>query len=470
MEKVNKSQKAKEFFLKNNKFIFVAAISLLLFFANLFSPLWIVATVLTLAFYIFLNVGEIVAFSLYFNMFSGIETFYIASLLCGFAVIVTKYVIDLVKKRKKIHVLPLSITLTFIVLFSLINYGYDSNGALQGALIVSLLLVSYLLFVYRKQINVNESFRALILGIAVSTVLALVSMAIPNFAHKIYHFDGTYKRLKLLCLHQNHLAVICLFAMSYYAHKIINQKGKLWKNLSVLVVLLVIGLFTMSKAFIVVAAFIVLYLFVYLIVIYKKKSLKFVIPSLIALVIICFIAKDLVLKIINRFVAYNTTSSFINQITTGRSGIWYEYFTYVSSSVKKMMFGVGLFSKELISIGPHNVFVYFLYRSGLVGIIMLGVLIWSYLREYDGKFSIHFRNCLPILTFIIVAMEEMIFSDRFYFFMVLALMLIFKPKEETQEETKEEGTEEPAEELPKVAEKTKSSKKKKNGKKEQFEN
>lgn len=467
MEKVNKTQKAKEFLLKNNKIIFVAAISLLLFFANLFSPLWIAATCLTLVFYAFLSVGEIVAFTMYFNMFSGIETFYIASLLCGFLVIVIKYIIDLVRKRKKIHILPLSITMTFIVLFSLINYGYDSNGALQGALIVSLLLVSYLLFVYRKEINVNESFRALILGIAVSTVLGLISMAIPNFAHKIYHFDGTYKRLKLLCLHQNHLAVICLFAMSYFAYKIINQKGKLWKNLSVMVILLAIGLFTLSKAFIVVAAFIILYLFIYLIVIYKKKSLKFVIPCVILLIAVCFIAKDLVLKIINRFVAYNTTSSFINQITTGRSAIWYEYFTYVASSVKKMMFGVGLFTQELVRIGPHNVLVYFLYRSGLVGLIMLGALIWSYLREYDGKLSIHFRNCLPILTFIIVAMEEMIFSDRFYFFMVLAIMLIFKPKEEIQEETQEEKIEETAESVPQKEE-TKLSKKKKNGKKEQF--
>ena len=431
MEKVSSLQKIRDFCLKYNKIIFVAIITGLLFFANLFSPLWIVATVLTLAFYVFLSVGEIVAFCMYFNMFSGIETFYIASLLCGLAVIIAKYVIGLARKKTKVYVLPLTLTFLYIVTFSLINYGYDSNGALQGALIISLLIVSYLLFVYRKQISVDECFKALMLGVVVSTVLALLSMAIPNFAHKIYHFDGTYKRLKLLCLHQNHLAIICLFAMSYYVYKLVNKKGKTWANILFIVVLLALGLFTLSKAFIVVAAVIILYAFISSIVIYKKKSLKIVIPCFIIMIAACFIAKDLVLKIIDRFVAYNKSSSFMSQITTGRSGIWYRYFNEISSSVQKLLFGVGLFSKELVKIGPHNVLVYFLYRSGLIGIILLAMIIWSYLRAYNGKLAISLKNCLLVIVFIVVAMEEMIFSDRFYFFMVFAIMLIFKEKEET---------------------------------------
>ena len=292
MEKVNSLNKVKNFLVKYNKLIFVAMITILLFFANLFSPLWIVAVVFTLGFYLFLNVGEIVAFSMYFNMFSGIETFYIASLLCGLVVIVAKYIIDLVKRRKNIYVLSLVLTITYIVLFSFINYGYDSNGALQGALIISLLIVSYLLFVYRNEINVDESFKALMIGIFVSTILAFVSLLVPNFAHTIYHFDGTYRRLKLLCLHQNHLAVICLFAMSYYVYKIVNQKGKLWVNLLFIVALLALGMLTLSKAFILVAAIIVLYLFVFSVIIYKKKSLKVIVPCVILMIACCFIAKD----------------------------------------------------------------------------------------------------------------------------------------------------------------------------------
>ncbi len=436
MEKANSSQKLKEFFKKYNKLFFTAVITLLLFFANLCSPLWIVATVLTFVFYIFLNIGEIVAFSMYFNMFSGIETFYIASLLCGFAVIVVKYIIDLSKKRAKFYPLPFALTMIFVILFSLINYGYNSSGALQGALIISLLFVSYFLFVYRKQINVDESFKALMIGILVSAVLGLVSMIIPNFAHKIYHFDGTYKRLRLLCLHQNHLAIICLFAISYYVYKIANGKGKLWVNLVYCVVLFVIGLFTMSKAFIVVAVLIVLYLLVFAVKKYKLKSLKAIIPCLVVFVIICTCAHELVMKIINRFVAYNTTSSFINQITTGRSGIWYEYFSEISSSILKMLFGVGLFSKELVAIGPHNVLVYFMYRTGIVGLVLLAMLIWSYINSYDGKLALSFKNCLPLFVFIIIAMEEMIFSDRFFFFMVFAIILISNSKNE-EESSKE---------------------------------
>ena len=61
---VNNLKKVKDIILKNNKLIFVSVITVLLFFANLFSPLWIVAVVFTLGFYSFLNVGESIKFLL----------------------------------------------------------------------------------------------------------------------------------------------------------------------------------------------------------------------------------------------------------------------------------------------------------------------------------------------------------------------------------------------------------------------
>ena len=424
-------QTLKDFYFKRKAYVILITMTTLLFFSGFFEPLWYVSLPILFFFYLTCDIGEIMKYSMYFNMFSIIGLFYISSLIIGVVVIIIKYVIDFVKKRRKFFVLPFVLTTMIAVVFSLINYGYDKIGLEQGALVVILLYVVYFMFVYRDVININKCFKHLVYGISISLVLGLVVMIFQeNYAYQMFHFDGTYSRLKLFSFHQNHLAMHACFAIAYFIYLILNRKYVLWFNVVCVVGCLIIGLLTLSKAFILMMVIFFLYFALYLVCKYKWKSLKFIVPVLIVMAVFSLIFKGFVTKIFERFLAYNTTSSFINRITTGRSNIWYTYIEEITSSIPKMLFGVGLFSKELVAIGSHNVLIFLIYRMGFVGLTALGVLAYSYYKVSGVRFSFKLRHILPFATYFILSFNEMIFSDRFFFYLVFGIMLMSKQYEE----------------------------------------
>ena len=420
-------QTIKDFYFKRKAWVILITMTTLLFFSGFFEPLWIVSLPILFLFYLTCDIGEIFKYSMYFNMFSIIGLFYIVSLIIGVLVIILKYIIDLAKKRRKFFVFPFVLTTFIALVFSLINYGYDTIGLEQGALVVVILYVIYFVFVYRDKININKCFKHLVYGIAVSLVLGLIVMLFQeHYAYQMFHFDGTYSRLKLFSYHQNHLAMHACFAISYFIYLILNRKYVLWFNVVCLVGCLIVGLLTLSKAFILMMVIFFLYFALYLVCKYKWKSLKVIVPVLVVMAIFAFAFKSFVFKIFDRFLAYNTKNSFINRITTGRSAIWYHYLKEITSSIPKMLFGVGLFGKELISIGCHNVLLFIVYRMGVVGLIALGLLAYSYYKLSGAKFSFKLRHILPFATYFILSFNEMIFSDRFFLYLVFGIMLMSK--------------------------------------------
>ena len=424
-------QTLKDFYFKRKAYVILTTMTTLLFFAGFFESLWIVALPILFLFYLTCDIGEIMKYSMYFNMFSIIGLFYISSLIIAVVVIILKYVIDIVKKRRKFYVLPFVLTTMIALVFSLINYGYDTIGLEQGALVVILLYVIYFIFVYRDQININKCYKHLVYGIAISMALGLIVMLFQeHYAYEMFYFDGTYKRLKLFSFHQNHLAMHACFAISYFMYLILNKKYVLWFNIVCVAFCMIVGLWTLSKAFILMMAIFFVYLAIYLICKYKWKSLKVILPVIVVMALMGFVFKGFVTKILDRFLAYNTTSSFINRITTGRSAIWYRYLKETTSSVPKLLFGVGLFSKELVSIGAHNVLIFLVYRMGLVGLIALGTLAFSYYKLSGVKFSFKLRHILPFSAYFILSFNEMIFSDRFFLYLVFGIVLMSKQYEE----------------------------------------
>ena len=417
-------QQLKEFYLKQKTIIILTTTTLLLFFACFVEPLWWVAAALLLLFYATCDFGEILCYIMYFNLFSRIGTFYIVSLLVAFVVCATKYVVELVRKQRKFFTLPFVLTTLFVLIFSCVHSGFNILGFEQGVLVIALLYVVYLAFVYKDQINVFKCFSFLALGMVVSLGLSAITLLIKNFPFEIYHFDGTYRRLKLLCYHQNHLAMHSLFLMAYATFLLINKQGKIWMNLGWLAIGFVLGVLTMSKAFLLVCFLLCVYVAIYLVCKFKLKSLKFIVPALLFFAVIGFIFKDFLMMIVNRFVAYNIGASFINQITTGRSGIWFDYIMSITSSVQKVLFGVGLFGEELIEIGCHNVLIFVIYRTGLIGLLLLGILAWSYFKESKHKIKISFKNILMLALYVILSFNEMIFSDRFFMYLIFGILLI----------------------------------------------
>ena len=422
-----------EFAKKYKMPLFLALITVLLFFGGACAPLWIIAAGLTVVFFAVCSVTEILGVLLYSLSFSGIGLHYIISLIGAFVVIAVRYGIDVAKKRKKLYVLPLAITCFIVVVWGCIHYVVDGAGFEQGMLLMALLFGVYLMFVSYDKVDIHKCFSYLIFGFAVSMIVSPAVLMFKDYSISLYHFDGTYKRFQFLNYHYNYVAMIALFAISYYIYALFNKVGKWWENAIAIAVSLIPGIFTLSKAFILVCVIFVCYAGLMIILKYKKQSLKIILPALAVMIVLCIVFKDILLKFVNRFTYLFTESNLLDQITTGRYSIWCNYVSQIVSTIPKMLFGVGFFSQMGYVLGPHSVFVHILYRFGFVGIIMLAMLVYVYAKQAKSRPKITLLNCLPLLTWLFLALEEQVFSDRFFLFLVFAFMLTLVPKTEKNE-------------------------------------
>lgn len=418
---------------KYRMLIFLAITTLLLFFAGLCEPLWIVAAVLTVGFFAFCSVTEILGLVLYFLSFSGIGLHYIVSLIAALVVIAIKYVNELKQGKNKFYVLPFALTCLFVVVFSCVHYKINGAGLEQGLMFIALMFGLYLMFVSKDKIDVHKCFELLGVSICVSTILALGSLIFKGYAYPIYYQEYDLKRYQMLQMHINFLSMTCLFEISYLIYALINKKGNLWFNIAVIAVCVVTGIFTMSKAFMLVCALFALYAFIFMIVKLKKKSIKFVVPLVVVAIAFCVIFRDLIVDIFGRFTKFYKDGNLLDNITTGRYSIWKKYIASITSSVPAMLFGAGFFSERVIDIGPHNTYLHILYRVGFLGIILLGLIVYAYIKDSKSKIKITFSNCLPLLTYIFLSLEEQIFSERFFLFLILTIMLVLVPKSKNEE-------------------------------------
>lgn len=421
-------------FLKQYKMpVFLALVTIMLFFGGICAPLWIVASVLTILFFAVCSTTEILGVLLYSISFSGIGLHYIISLIGAFVVIAVRYGIDVAKKRKEFYVLPFAITCLIVVVWSCVHYHIDSMGFEQGALLLALMFGIYLMFVSHDKVDIHKCFSFLTLGFTISMILTPATLMFNSYSVAIYHFDGTYKRMQFLNYHYNTVAMSALFSLSYYIYAMFNNKGKKVENLADIAVSFVIGILTLSKAFMLVCVGFLCYAALMIVLKYKKQSLKILLPAVAVVVVLCVVFREFIFKLLNRFTYLFTESNVLDQITTGRYSIWCDYASQISSTIPKMLFGVGFFSQMYYDIGPHSVFVHILYRVGFIGVIALGMLVFAYVKNSKSRPKITLLNCLPLLTWLFLALEEQVFSDRFFLFLVFAFMLTLVPKTEKNE-------------------------------------
>ena len=96
--------------------------------------------------------------------------------------------------------------------------------------------------------------------------------------------------------------------------------------------------------------------------------------------------------------------------------IWKQFLAETFSTPLKALFGVGIFTKDIVDIGPHNLYIAVLYRFGIFGIIAIGFLVWSYLREINYKLKCSFISIFPLLILLLLAMQEACIDERLFFY------------------------------------------------------
>ena len=437
--------KIKEFYLKNKTIIAMGVMTALVLLANFFYELWPIATAMLVFFFATSSFKEHVCYCVYMAVFSGVSPIYASCILLCLICVAVRYVVDVLKNRKQFFKLPFFVTTAIVVVFSLIFGKVDTNGFFNWGLFVGILYFVYFAYVYHEEIDVKKAFNFLFGAVLVSAVLGFSLLWVDALKIKTYPFDGTYNRLRLFTLNVNHLAMMCMFGIAFFVYEMFNnvivqpksfaffKDKQFWFKLFKIAFLCVIGLMTLSKAFLLVLALVLVYVFVLLILKLKTKSLLIILPLMGAIAVLCLIFKDFVWNLLSRFVVYDAWESLLSKIFTGRTDIWITYINEIFSSPLKAIFGVGLLTQDVVAKGPHNVLIYLVYRVGFVGLVALCVLVWLYAKQSSKKIKPTILNCLLFLVYVVFALEEMIFSDRFFLFLIFAIILMLKNNEKIEE-------------------------------------
>lgn len=395
-----------EFVKKHKTEIFLPIICFLQFLACFFHWFWIVATVFACILLLLSDFAELIYYMLFFQMFTSLGRF---SVICAFVasgLIIIKYIVGLAKKHEKFYPIPFILT-CIICLFGSIHFTeIDKMGVYQGFSLIVALFVIYLVFTYRDRFKIGKCAEFIVWGILATACISLLTMLFDGSLVKLFGGSGDIKRLRLLMSNENSLSIYCSLSLSIFVSNIINGKGNLVKNIIFSVVVMLFGLSTLSKCFLIVCVFIVLYLFVMLIAKYKLKSLNFILPILLVLSLISLAMFSKISTIFERFFEHAGKHLTLNELTTGRASLWTMYLNEITSSISNMLIGVGFFNKRIIRRGPHNLLIHLFYRMGLVGLLMLGILAYYYYKSSDKNTKLTFKNCLPLLVFLMISMVE----------------------------------------------------------------
>ena len=449
-------KKIKQFYLSNQTMITFAGTLLLLFAHSLWSPLVYVLMAFILCSYALSSVENALMYTMFLMFFSGVLAVFITSLAGVVLFLLTRYVVDVVRHKVEFYKIPFIISMSLVGVGFLIGIFYDKVEIGQGIVAPVLLIMTYIFFAYRKQINARKVADGLLIGMIASVIVAAVMYLIPaceitlfqwgkvivkSVSKTLFMSDGTYTRLKLITFHINHLSCFCAFAVAYLCYLFINKKDYSLKEkifyIAAFVFAVVIGALTLSKSFIVVCAAIALYMLVYIIKAYKTKSLYIICPAVVIGAIGCVVLWDKVLHVLSRFVAYE--GSFLDMLTTGRVSIWKKFMSDMFANPLKILFGAGFLHPDVVSIGTHNMYVDILYRFGFVGVGALIALVVFFAKSAGVKFKINWKKILPLLIILFFAVQEACIDERFLFVLVgFALMFEKEQKAEVQvEETQE---------------------------------
>lgn len=393
-----------DFFKKHKVSICMPIICILQFLACFWHELWIASAVICVLMLLFSTFGEMVAYVLFFQMFSTFGYFSQVAIFSSVAIILLKYIIGLIRKTERFYIAPFLVTTAICIFYSSFYYEINASGVYQGFSLITALYFIYFAFTYRRTLDFQKWFNYLMYGILISAALSGLILFFESTG--ISPIGSSFTRVKLLTKNENSLAIYCSLSLSYFVYAILNKKGKLVQNIIFAIFSMMFGISTMSKTFLFICIVIILYLFLFLIKKYKLSSIKIILAISAVIGIICFIFRDTLSTTYDRLFFVYKRDSWFNNLTTGRYDIWMEYKDAIISSIPKLLFGVGFFNKRLIAIGPHSLPIHIIYRMGLVGVVLLGFLFYSYYKALGTKTQKQSKSFLPIFVLILISLVE----------------------------------------------------------------
>lgn len=400
------------------------------------------------------NSGKVIYYIVFLMPLMGIfkikstDTYYLAYLLCLCLVILAvKLVIELfVKKTKKINWWFTGIC-AVMVLYFMFPFTFPDFGITFSLILgVGLLFFAYY---FKEDLDAKELALVYVFGVVMSMVFGLFRPISPRmqelvvqfYAYSLERFSGAYTN-------PNILAGEMMFALAIVYTLFINKQVKV--IIYPLIIAFEIALiYTMSKAGLIIFTILNIgFVIVYLIKNHKKGDFVrlAVILGIVLLTLVIFHKRFMAVfgRITDSIVSSEVTTPSgevvdkphvnLEELTTGRSTIWKNYFEAIFANLKSTLFGYGVgapYIGEWANISdwcPHNTYLQCLYFVGLFGV----ALIFAWIVSVGGfkKFKeIKWQNILPFFALALYLGSAEFFSFRLAIYMLLTLMLLVQKED-----------------------------------------
>lgn len=359
---------------------------------------------------IYSNFMEVIYFS-----FSGINFYFI--LLFVF-ISKTIGITNSYKKRILIY---------FILFIFSVLISYDSN--VTDMIPANLILISSYLCIIMIASNIRRICLAKCIlghsvGLILSSFLGMFSTYIPKLYavldhEPIYGLGREFNRFSGISYDTNIYAFFCIVTIALL---MVISKSKKYQKICYLFsfILLIFGLATFSKMFIVILTLLIVY---YLLFVIKLKPIKLF--GLLVILYLCYttVRSIIGLEYYNVMIArFGVESYDLSDITTNRSILWSNYIKEILSSPKNLFLGVGINHESLGGFASHNTYLQIIYMIGITGFTFFTLFLISFYRLLPKTTNLVIINALPIITlFLSLSSLSMFTNNVFWIILFLSI-------------------------------------------------
>lgn len=367
-----------------------------------------------------------------------------------FVLLFFEFVVDLIKKKRKLNIKNTIIFGVLAIFFILPIGEYSIMNALRLELGIG---VIYLCIENKDKLNYKQMVFSLLFSLLYASILSFARYFSPHlstFLTPFVSYIGNLYRFCGLAFDPNYFGVEVMLLIACITQLYIQNKINYLFYPSMLL-LTAFGVLTVSKSF-----FLVFMIYVILTVIAcltKVKTSQKAKNLLLAFAVIFLVA----LLIFGRFIhviferftelsAINVSGndSAINHITTGRSDLWLLYLEdWSSKDVGQILFGLGNNQPYLITNegqqAMHNVYIEVLYHFGIIGFcLVFGIIIYA-LISYIRRKEVNFFNYMPLICMLVILFSINSFISYRPYLIVIMLIISFTQEYEVVKEVAEEN-------------------------------
>ena len=345
--------------------------------------------------------------SLYMRVQYNVRLFSI--IVCAsFFIILIKKLLNLNKNKLLNKYFKILIFYLFLVIIPLF-YSIFANKLINISFIYYLNMVNLLFLFYLLKSELNKNLILIYCyGLIFSSALSIITYC--GSLHPLpFNSGNRFCAFMPLC---NSLGACCVIGISSLYVLLINKQLNIFNAISLMVSLSLIGLITLSKTFFITFGLVLLIIFIRQFKICNNKK-KFIKYCLIVLLLLSPFILYYLIIMLERFLGDGTYSNVFDIITTGRLDKWLIYLKPWAKHFYSVVFGLGLCFDYNTVYSSHSLFVGYLSKMGIVGIV--SILAFVYLIVFN-KNKCNFKlKYLPIIMALLICFVEDMSYNTFVF-------------------------------------------------------